>query len=158
MGQKSVRGKHEIKATVIRGSNYVYIYIYSWNRRENSRREKKRGPKSGKEKKRDSTKKGDPPEILERTKGPVENRVVENHSRTITAPLNLRYRERERERVKIEKVSLQIRSDGTRRFEEIRVACLSGNNRSDRLDWSNAGKFGGGKRREKRKKGRRKWR
>lgn len=29
----------------------------------------------------------------------------------------------------------------SKRFPVIRVPCLSGNNRSDRLDWSNAGKF-----------------
>lgn len=40
MEQKSVRGKHEIKAAVIRGRIHIYIYIYI-HRRENSRREKK---------------------------------------------------------------------------------------------------------------------
>lgn len=102
-----MRGKHEIKAAVIRGQ--IYIYIHSWIERENSHREKKGRTASNKEKKErereelfvplsfrpllsSRLKKGSP-EILERTKGPVEYRVVENHPGTITALLNLRCRE-----------------------------------------------------------------
>lgn len=37
-----MRGKHEIKAAVIRGRIYIYIYTHSWNGvGENSRRDKK---------------------------------------------------------------------------------------------------------------------
>lgn len=53
MEQKSVRGKHEIKAAVIRGQIYIYIYTHSWIERENSHREKKGRTASNKEKKRE---------------------------------------------------------------------------------------------------------
>ena len=96
-----MRGKHEIKAAVIRGRIHIYIYIYI-HRRENSRREKK-GEKKRRERERERAfrpsstsllssrlKKKGSPEILERTKGPVEYRVMGNHPGTITALLNLR--------------------------------------------------------------------
>lgn len=97
-----MRGKHEIKAAVIRGRIYIYIYIVG-TELERILVETRKGRAK---KKRDRElfvplpssllssrlKKGSP-EILERTKGPVEYRVLENHPGTITGLLNLRCRE-----------------------------------------------------------------
>lgn len=90
-----MRGKHEIKAAVIRGRIYIYIYtderILVERRKGRKREERERAfrPSSTSLLSSRLKKKGSP-EILERTKGPVEYRVVGNHPGTITALLNLR--------------------------------------------------------------------